>query len=136
MSAPISARNDGSNYVHAVGPDVCKTPMGSGMVPVPYMSIAFFGSAVLLSRTVRNNGKKDFQLNTRTSTTLGHEPGIGKGVVVPGYRKHSYAKRGSRTVFSEGWAVVRDGDPGVMNRPNPGGTVRRHRKSTSTIRHV
>lgn len=122
MAIPISARRDGANIMHCTGPDVCKTPMGSSMVPVPYMSMVALGSSVRTSRTVRNNGKQDFQLNSRALVVTGHEPGVGKGVKVSGYKSHALAKKGSKTVFSEGWAVVRDSDPAWINRPGPGGT--------------
>lgn len=122
MAIPISARRDGANIMHCTGPDVCKTPIGSSMVPVPYMSMVALGSSVRTSRTVRNNGKQDFQLNSRALVVTGHEPGVGKGVKVSGYKSHALAKKGSKTVFSEGWAVVRDSDPAWINRPGPGGT--------------
>ncbi len=122
MAIPISARRDGANIMHCTGPDVCKTPMGSSMVPVPYISMVALGSSVRTSRTVRNNGKQDFQLNSRALVVTGHEPGVGKGVKVSGYKSHALAKKGSKTVFSEGWAVVRDSDPAWINRPGPGGT--------------
>jgi hypothetical protein len=120
MTVPISARRDGSNIIHSVGPDVLKTPMGSAMVPVPYMSMVTLGSAIRTSKTVRNNGKQDFQLNSRALTVTGHEPGVGKGVKVPGHISYAHAKKGSSTVYSEGWAVVRNNDPAWINHPSPG----------------
>ncbi|MGI2036178.1 PAAR-like domain-containing protein [Rhizobium panacihumi] len=120
MSVPISARKEGTYFIHSIAPDVCLTPMGSAMVPVGYNTISFLDTAVRTSRTVRNNDLKDFQVNTRTSMVLGHEPGTGKGVIVKGYRSHAVVKRGAPTVFSEGWAVVRHGDPAKINRHGPG----------------
>lgn len=122
MAVPISARRDGANIMHCTGPDVCKTPMGSSMVPVPYVSMVNLGSSVRTSRTVRNNGRQDFQLNSRALVVTGHEAGVGKGVKVNGYKSHALAKNGSKTVFSEGWAVIRDSDPAWINRPGPGST--------------
>lgn len=122
MAIPISARRDGANIMHCTGPDVCWTPMGSSMVKVPYLSMVTLGSSVRTSRTVRNNGRQDFQLNSRALVVTGHEPGVGRGVKVNGYKSHALAKKGSKTVFSEGWAVVRDSDPAWINRPGPGGT--------------
>jgi len=51
MSVPISARKDGTNIIHCTGPDVCKTPIGSSMVPVPYMSMVTLGGAIRTSKT-------------------------------------------------------------------------------------
>ncbi|MFS8180629.1 PAAR-like domain-containing protein [Pseudovibrio denitrificans] len=136
MGVPHSARKDGTNYVYCKAPDVCKTPMGSSMVPVPYMSVAFFGTSARTSRTVRNNGKQDFQLNSRATVTTGHEPGTGKGVNVAGHVSHSHVKAGHKTVYSEGYSVIRDGDPALINRPGPGGTEPRRSRFKTTIKHI
>lgn len=133
MSAPISARYDGSNYLYSIAPDVCWTPMGSTMVPVPYNSIAFLDTSERTSRSVRNNSEHDYQLNSRPSLTLGHEPGTGKGVVVPGYMKYSLIMQAEETIFSEGWAIVRDAHPAWINRPDPGGDEVRRSKSKENI---
>lgn len=133
MSAPISARNDGSNYAYSVGPDVCWTPIGSYVLPIPYFSIAYFDPADRTSRTVRNNDLHDFQLNTRATKTKGHEAGTKKGVAVPGHEAISHAMRGSATVFSEGFAVVRDGDPARVNRPDNGSTEPKRSKKAVQI---
>jgi hypothetical protein len=135
MSVPISARKDGTNLIIAKGPDVCKTPMGSAMVPVPYMSVVTLAPAIRTAKTVRNNGKHDFNLNTRTQLVTGHEPGIGKGVKDAGYKGYAHAKKASSTVFSEGWAVVRHGDPGWINAAGPGPQEPRRTKMTRTEKH-
>ncbi len=133
MSYPITARKDGSNTIYSIAPDVCLTPPHP--VPVPYMSISFLDTSVRTSRSVRDNGKKDFQLNSRPSKTTGHEPGSKKGVKVAGYLSHSLAVKGSATVYSEGFAEVRDGDKAEVNRPGPGGTEPRRSKSKLTHDH-
>ncbi|MDZ5449888.1 PAAR-like domain-containing protein [Labrys sedimenti] len=135
MSIPISARVDGSHYTHSVAPDVCLTPMGSGMVPVPYNTIAFYDRCDGASRTVRNNGDHDFQINTRPIRCYGHEPGTGKGICVPGYVSHAVIKNGAPFVFSEGWQVVRDGDTGEINRPGRGLVEKERTLTTVKIEH-
>lgn len=117
----ISARKDGSNVIVSKGPDVCLTPRGSAMVPVPYTSIAFLSSAARTSTSVRDNSNYDFQLNSRCATSTGHEQGTGKGVKVPGYLGMAHAKEGSSFFYSEGFAVVSHRDPAWINRPDPGG---------------
>jgi hypothetical protein len=131
-TVPISARREGTNIMHCTGPDVCLTPMGSAMVPVAYMSMVTLGASVRTSRTVRNNGLEDFQLNSRSTVVTGHEPGTGRGVKVAGYKAFAHAKKGSSTVYSEGWAVVRDGDPAWINHPDVGPTEP-HRVMTPTV---
>lgn len=136
MSAPISARRHASNYLHSTGPDVCWTPMGSAMVPVPYNSICFLDSSSRTSRTVRNNEEEDFQLNTRCTRTQGHEPGTGKGVKVPGHMRISHVREGDSTIYSEGWAIVRDGHPAWMNRPDEGSVEVRRSKLIERVSHA
>ncbi|AWN45338.1 hypothetical protein DK419_02550 [Methylobacterium terrae] len=122
MSKPVSGRREGSNLMVTTGPDVCWTPMGGGMVPVAYSCVVDLDGSERVSPDVRNNALKDFQLNTRAVRITGHEPGTGKGVVVPGYKKYSHVRTASSTVFSHGHAVVRDGDPCWINHPDLGPT--------------
>ena len=111
--ANISARKCASNVIASTSPDVCWTPVGSSVVPVAYSSVAFLDTAIRYSTSVRNNGKFDFQLNSRCATSTGHEPGVKKGVTIPGYLGPSF-------VFSEGWATCSHRDPAWINRPDPG----------------
>lgn len=135
MSVPISARKDGANIIFSKGPDVCKTPMGSSMVPVPYITMVTLGPSLRTAKSVRNNSKPDFNLNTRTRGVTGHEPGVGKGVKDKGYKGYAHIKKGSSTVFSEGYAVVRDGDPAWINEPNAGPQEKRRSRSTRQEEH-
>ncbi|MGU3494352.1 PAAR-like domain-containing protein [Xanthobacteraceae bacterium A53D] len=135
MTVPVSARREASNYLHSTGPDVCLTPMGSGMVPVAYSCICILENSSRTSRTVNNNTVPDFQLNTRCTRTQGHEPGTGRGVVVPGYLSVSHIRQAEGTIYSEGWAIVRDGHPAWMNRPDEGAVETRRSKSTNTVEH-
>ena len=121
MATAVSGRQQGGQYmIVSTGPDVCLTPMGSAMVPVPYISGAFLAAALRISTSVRNNGGRDFQLNSRTAASFGHEAGVGMGVQQPGYKGMAHVQTASSTVYSEGWAVVRDGDPAWINHPDPG----------------
>ena len=118
----ISGRRDVTNAIVSTGPDVLWTPKGGGMVPVPYSVIAFADTAVRLSMSVRNNGNYDFQLNSRTTKIQGHEPGTGKGVVVPGYMTYSHVKIASDFVYSQGFATVSHYDIAWVNHPDIGPT--------------
>jgi hypothetical protein len=116
----ISARRHASNVIVSLGPDVCLTPVGSGMEPVCYSSIAFMSTAVRVSTSVRNNGCYDFQLNSRCETSTGHEPGTGRGVNEPGYLGPAHVKTASDFYFTEGFATVSHRDPAWINRPDLG----------------
>lgn len=129
----ISARNDITNLIVSTGPDVCWTPMGSSKVAVPYISSARLDPALRLASSVRDNGRKDFMLNSRAAITKGHEPGTLKGVKVAGYHSISHCRVASATVYSEGWACVRDRDPAWVNRPDPGSVEPSRSKRNDTV---
>ena len=118
----ISARQDRSNMIVSNGPDVLWTPRGGGKVAVPYSVVAHLDTSIRLSMSVRNNGNYDFQLNSRTTEIVGHEPGTLKGVVVPGYKKYSHVDIASDYVYSQGFATVSHGDPAWVNRIDAGPT--------------
>jgi hypothetical protein len=116
----ISARKSASNVIVSTTPDVCWTPIGSDIVAVGYSSIAYLDTTIRYSKTVRNNGEFDFQLNSRTASSEGHEAGTHKGVKVPGYLGPAHVEVAAPYVFSEGWATCSHGDPAWINRPDPG----------------
>lgn len=120
MSNKLAARKDGSNFIASSGPDVCKTSVGSGAQPVPYTSIAFLDTALRVNPTVRRNGKPDFMLNSRTSNSMGTEPGKGKGIKEPGHLGPAAVKKTTGSVFSSGWASARHKDDAVINMTSPG----------------
>lgn len=79
----ISARQDRSNTLVSSGPDVLWTPKGGSKEKVAYSVVAHMDTSIRLSKSVRNNGNYDFQLNSRTTKIKGHAPRTLKGVVVP-----------------------------------------------------
>ncbi|WP_147105079.1 PAAR-like domain-containing protein [Tateyamaria sp. syn59] len=135
MSHPISARKDGSNIMHTTGPDVCMTPIGKRVVPVAYTSMVTLAGSIRVSHSVRDNSNPDFQLNSRTRSVTGHEPGTKKGAKVAGYKGFAHARTAASTVFSEGFALVRDADPAWINHPDPQPQEGRRSKSSSSVGH-
>ncbi|UXM96198.1 DUF4150 domain-containing protein [Bartonella sp. HY329] len=117
MAHPISTRRAGDNFIHSIGPDVCWTPMGSIEVPVPYYSIVFFDNSTRASHDVNDNELADFDLNTRAKGVTGHEPGTGKGIFVPGYCAFGGPKKSTSNIYTNGFQIVRDGDPAMINSP-------------------
>jgi hypothetical protein len=118
--AKVSARKCHSNTIVSTSPDVCWTPVGSSVVAVAYSSVAFLDTAIRYSKSVRNNGKFDFQLNSVCETSTGHEPGTKRGVIIDGYLGPAHVEVAAPFVFSEGWATCRHRDPAWINRPDPG----------------
>jgi Domain of unknown function (DUF4150) len=122
MSDKISARASASNTIVSKGPDVCWTPRGDDWVPVAYSTLAKLKDSARVSTSVFNNKIQDFHLNSRAPMTEGHEPGIGKGVVVPGYKGWAHVVETTSTVSSNGWASCRHRDPASINMPDLGPT--------------
>ena len=118
--AMISARQDASNLLVSTGPDVLWTPRGGGKVPGAYSVVAPLDPSIQLSMSVRNNGNYDFQLNSRTTTIQGHEPGTGGGMKVNGYMRYSHVMDASAFVYSEGFATVAHMQVAWINHPEPG----------------
>jgi len=112
---PLAARQDGQNYIASTGPDVCKTPMGSSMVPVAYSSIAFLDGLKGKASTVRVNGNPQFNMNTHATSSTGTEPGTGKGVKKGNNCGPAHVTTHSSSVRTEGFFAARDGDPASIN---------------------
>jgi hypothetical protein len=136
MPGKISGRRAPTNIMVTCGPDVCWTPMGSGMVKVGYNSAAFMDPSKRLATSVFNNKRNDFMLNTRAAKIKGHKPGTGKGVKVAGYLTYSHVKTASGSVFAEGWAAVRDRDPAWINHPDIGPTEPRRTEKTQCEKDI
>lgn len=103
------------------------------MVEVGYSSIAFLDTAIRYSSSVRNNGKFDFQLNSRCATSTGHEPGIGRGTTIEGYLGPAHVDVAAHFLYSEGWATCSHRDPAWINRPDPGPVEPRKSKSNVQV---
>jgi hypothetical protein len=99
------------------------------------MSMVTLAASVRTAKSVRNNGKPDFNLNTRTRLVTGHEPGVGKGVKDAGYKGFAHVKKASSTVNSEGYAVARHNDPAWINAAGKGPTETKRSKSPRRDKH-
>ena len=56
MAKELQLRQESGWMVVSSTPDVCRTPIGSSVVPVPYMIVAQLINAVKVSKNVRANG--------------------------------------------------------------------------------
>jgi Domain of unknown function (DUF4150) len=56
MADNVGARKQSGWTVYSVPPDVCKTPMGSAMVPVPYPITSELSAAFGTADSVRAEG--------------------------------------------------------------------------------
>jgi carboxyl-terminal processing protease len=62
--------------MHIGFPDVCLTPVGPAVVPIPYPNFALTAQAVLFSPIVRVSGVNALNLGSMIPMTFGDEPGV------------------------------------------------------------
>lgn len=113
---PLGARKDSSFMVIGLAPDICKTPMGPNMVPVPYPIVGDLDNSIEVARHVRFNGAPFFLLSDSIVTTVtGNEAGVGGGMKSGVNKGRVRATSSSKSVCVEKKLVVRHGDLCEMN---------------------
>lgn len=113
---PTGARKNSIFKAVCLLPNVCKTPMGPNMVPVPYPIIADLGNSIEVATTVRFNEDPVFLLSDSLITKVtGNEAGTGGGMKSGVNVGKVRAIRSSTTVRVEKKYVVRHGDECEMN---------------------
>lgn len=113
---PIGARKDSRIYAVTIAPDVCLTPSGGAMVPVPYMLYASFEGSMKCIESVNFNKKPAYTYDHSLAPTVqGDEPGTGGGVKSGVNRGKVWADEASKNVRADGRRVVRAGDRCWMN---------------------
>lgn len=73
--------HSGSTGLSVVGPDVCLTPSGNSMVPIPYMNLGRTADTVGGPVTVTVDGNMPMVKGAQFSKSTGDEAGSGGGVV-------------------------------------------------------
>lgn len=118
MAEQVVARQQSGWKVVGMLPDVCRTPMGSSLPPVPYAVYAELDSAVEVARSVRSNGHPLVIHDASwTPQTLGDAPGVGKGIRSGTVQGKCYPARHSGSVRAEKCWIVRHDDKFEMNAP-------------------
>ena len=111
-----------SGGVLTTGPDVCLTPVGSAVVPIPYTNVARSADTSQGSASVNMDGNSIMLKGSVFSKSSGDEPGRCGGVssgVTGGRAKFvNY----SNDVFVDGKPVCRRLDPMVSNLSGAGNT--------------
>ena len=116
---PTAARKNSIFMVVSLVPDVCKTPIGSSMVPVPYPIVGDLNNSVTLAKHTNFNGDPVYLLSDSVVTTVtGNEPGTGGGMKSGVNTGKVRATGSSKTVRVEKKYVVRHGDQCDMNLAN------------------
>lgn len=107
-----------SDGVLTTGPDICLTPVGSSIVPVPYNNTAYSKDTTNGSTTVSVDGNQVMLKDSVFSRSTGDEPGVAKGVCsgttggVARFINYSF------DVKIEGRNVCRRNDPMTSNNGN------------------
>lgn len=113
---PIGARKDQTFYAVTLAPDVCLTPMGGAMSPVPYMLYANFEGSMKCIEDVHLNDSPTYVYDhSKAPQVQGDEPGTGGGVKSGVNVGKVWAHEASRNVRAQGRRIVREGDRCWMN---------------------
>ncbi|MDR0673170.1 MAG: DUF4150 domain-containing protein [Zoogloeaceae bacterium] len=128
MTRNVVARKQSGWKVVYTLPDVCLTPMGSSVVPVPYAVYAELKQSVRVAESVKANGHPVVIYDeTVVPRTIGDGAGTRKSVKSGTVEANCYPKTHSSTVSAEKHRVVRHDDenplPGRAQQQDP---YRRH----------
>lgn len=124
MANKEGARKSGKFIAVCTTPDVCKTPVGNTVVPIPYAITANLSDSVSTSSNVNFCGAPVFILNKSIVTRVtGDEPGTAGGVMSGTNRALVKPIEGSSSVRVNKRKVVRHGDRCEMNNGNTLGKI-------------
>ncbi len=116
MANEVIARKQKGWKVVSMVPDVCKTPMGSSIVPVPYPVTAQLRTAVGIAKSVRANAKPFVVYEMSfTPKTIGDAAGRALGIASSTVKGKCHPHQHSKTVRAEGKHIVRHDDLFWMN---------------------
>jgi hypothetical protein len=102
-------------------PDVCLTPAGPVVVPIPYPNIAMGPTAIPNQTTVMIMAMPAHNLGTTTPLTNGDNAGVGTGVASGTVMGPSRHLTGSFTVLFEGMPATRLTSMSLQNSTNSPG---------------
>jgi hypothetical protein len=118
-SQPLEGlRETNAARIVSLSPDVCLTPMGGTMVPVPYPVVDYCDHAENYTGSVRFTGQRAMVLRSNTSHVHGDAPGTGKGVASGTVGGISEPIGHAAQVRAEGSPVIRHLDRFWMNNRN------------------
>ena len=108
----------GSGGISIVFPDVCKTPVGSAVVPIPYPNIGQSSDTSKGPKSVKTDKKMPMVKKAVYTKSSGDEPGVQKGIISGTQKKECEFMMYSFDVKFEGKNVCRMGDPLFHNKKN------------------
>ncbi|MFH1983886.1 MAG: DUF4150 domain-containing protein [Pseudomonadota bacterium] len=101
-------------------PDVCLTPVGPAIVPIPYPNISFGPTTVppTTAMTVLTDFMPSCNLMSETATSIGDTTGIGEGVMSGMIMSPTHNLVGSFTILKEGVPAARMTSMTLQNNTN------------------
>jgi hypothetical protein len=102
-------------------PDVCKTPAGPVIVPIPYPNIAMGPMGVPPVPTILFGGAPAHNLTTEVPLTQGDDAGVAGGVVSSEVMGSAMCIDGANTVLLSGAPATRMTSPTLQNGTNAPG---------------
>ena len=108
----------GSGGLSTVFPDVCKTPVGSSVVPIPYPNTGFAKDTAKGPTTVTFDGEMPMVKGAIYTKSIGDEPGKMGGVISGVQKDECEFMMYSFDVKVEGKNICRLGDPLFHNKKN------------------
>jgi Domain of unknown function (DUF4150) len=124
MSIPREgSRDTGQGIIISLSPDVCKTPVGSALVPIPYTITAVQGDDANTVATVRMTGQRAHNMASLVTQCSGDAPGTGMGVVSGTVGSVCHPKSHSGSVRIRGAWAIRHNDEWWMNNRNTVGKL-------------
>lgn len=108
----------GSGGMSPVFPDVCKTPVGPSIVPIPYPNIGKSSDTSKGPKSVKTDKKMPMVKKAVYSTSTGDEAGVQKGLISSKTKGECEYMMYSFDVKFEGKNVCRMGDPLFHNKKN------------------
>ncbi len=101
-----------------VFPDVCLTPVGNAIIPIPYPNIGKAADTIKGPKSVKTDGKMPMVKGAKYSASTGDEAGAKKGVVSGKIKAECEFMMYSFDIKFEGKNVCRLGDPLFHNKKN------------------
>lgn len=117
-----AARHSGKDAtIVCLAPDICLTPVGNQMVPLPYMIVSRLDWAERTAPDTLFTGQEAFTMTSRTNKVTGNEAGTGGGVasgVNTGWCRPISKKT---SVFVNGTELIQNDNLYDMNCSGPEG---------------
>ncbi|MBP2561409.1 hypothetical protein J2857_004199 [Neorhizobium galegae] len=118
-SRPLEALRDiDEARIVSLAPDVCLTPVGSSVVPIPYPIVDYCGHDRNFTPSVRFAGKKAMVMRSCTTHVHGDKPGVRKGVKSGTVESICEPIGHASQIRAEGSHVIRHLDRFWMNSRN------------------